>query len=119
MGFLFEDLLVYKKSMELAKLVLQLTTEAPRGNSALIDQLRRAVMSIPANLAEGSGRWHTNDRKQFFWIARGSVNECLVFIDLGTTQHIFSPETQTTLRFKLEEIARMITALISSISPRD
>ncbi len=116
MKFLFEDLLVYQKSMHVAKVILQQTSTAPRGHSALIDQLRRAAMSIPANLAEGSGRWHPNDKKQFFWIARGSVNECIVFIELGVHQGIFNQTTCDTLRVQLAEIGRMITALISSVT---
>ena len=114
MKFLFEDLLVYQKAMIVAKLILRLTSGAPKGTASLVDQLRRASMSIPANLAEGCGRWHPNDRKQFFWIARGSVNECIVFIELGVTQNVLTEENQAELRNKLEEIGRMITGLIAA-----
>jgi len=114
MRFLFEDLLVYKKAMELAKSILAITAHAPRGTASLVDQLRRAAMSIPANLAEGSGRWHTNDRKHFFWIARGSVHECIVFIELGVAVNVFTNIQENDLRNQLEEIARMIAGLIKA-----
>jgi four helix bundle protein len=46
------------------------------------DQLSRASLSISLNLAEGNGRWHGGDRRQFFCIARGSVFECIPLLQL-------------------------------------
>jgi|SRR6185437_10376010 len=112
MAFLFESLLVYQKALAFSKETLLLSSNPPRGYSALIDQWRRAAMSIPANLAEGSGRKHANDRKQFFWIARGSVNECVPFVELAQAASIVSPEDAAQCRRKLEELGRMITGLI-------
>ena len=65
MAFLFENMRVYLKSLEYAEEILLKTRHVPKGGASIADQLRRAAMSIPANLAEGFGRWHKNDRKQF------------------------------------------------------
>ena len=75
MPFLFEKLDVYQKSVAFATEISQLTEAFPKGTYYLVDQLNRASLSIAANIAEGNGRWHVNDRKSFFWITRGSTQE--------------------------------------------
>src|SRR5258708_5471893 len=114
MGFIFEDLRVYQKALATAKEILGLMTDIPRAHSALADQLRRAAMSVPANLAEGCGRWHPKAKRNFYRIALGSVYECIPFIDFAYAQKIID-ETQH-LRFKesFASISKMIIALIES-----
>ncbi|MGZ3781951.1 MAG: four helix bundle protein [Pseudobdellovibrionaceae bacterium] len=52
----------------------------PQGiTRTLADQLSRAALSIPLNIDEGNGRWHNGDKRNFFWIARGSAFECVSF----------------------------------------
>jgi four helix bundle protein len=114
MAFLFEKLKAYQVAMSFAHEILRLTSDPPRGTSNMVDQLRRAAMSISANLAEGSGRWHRNDRKQFFWIARGSVNECVPFLELAVKEKILCESDYQRLKDLLEMLARMITALIAA-----
>lgn len=55
MAFLLEKLEVYKKALDLAEQITDLTENFPRGTHYLADQLNRAVLSISANIAEGSG----------------------------------------------------------------
>ena len=72
----YRDLLVWQRSMELVKLVYGLTKQLPREETfALSNQLRRAVVSIPSNIAEGYGRNSKQDYLRFLNIARGSKNE--------------------------------------------
>jgi four helix bundle protein len=71
--FLFDKLVVYQKALDLAENIIALTDDFPKGSYYLADQLRRASVSISANIAEGNGRWHAGDRKSFFYIARGSA----------------------------------------------
>ncbi|MEW6517683.1 MAG: four helix bundle protein [candidate division FCPU426 bacterium] len=82
MSFMFEQLNVYQKAINLAETITNATEAIARGNYYLTDQLNRAVLSISTNLAEGNGRWHEKDRKQFFYIARGSAQECVPIIEL-------------------------------------
>ena len=56
MAFMFENLQVYQKSVDLADQIMTLTAQFPRGHYFLVDQLNRAVLSIATNLAEGNGR---------------------------------------------------------------
>lgn len=114
MGFLFEKLKVYELSLVIAEEITQLMLNPDSGKGSLADQLRRAAMSIPTNLAEGSGRWHLNDRNQFFWIARGSANECIPLLRLAVNQNMITAENHTRLRSSIDLIGKMITNLIAS-----
>jgi four helix bundle protein len=114
MSFLFENMRVYQKSMAFVEGLLPLLDQAPKGHSIILDQLRRASMSIPSNLAEGLGRWHKGDRKQFFWIARGSANECVVYLRIAVGRRILKLGDYPRLKQELDVIAKMITSLIAS-----
>lgn len=84
MAFIFEKLVVYQQSIDLAEKISKLTEEFPRGSYYLSDQINRAATSIALNIAEGNGRYHNNDRNNFFYIARGSVHECVPLIELAS-----------------------------------
>ncbi len=74
----FENLDFYKDGLKLLKAAYRLAASLPdyeRYN--LTDQLRRAVVSIGLNIAEGYGRYHYLDRLRFLYIARGSLNETM------------------------------------------
>ena len=77
MPFMFENLQVHQKAIDLADRIASLTERFPWGYYCLTDQLNRAALSISTNLAEGNGRFTKADRKNFFIIARGSVQECV------------------------------------------
>ena len=74
MPFMFENLDVYQKAVDLVDRVTELTKGFSRGYYFLSDQLNRASLSVAANLAEGNGRSTKADRKHFFVIARGSTH---------------------------------------------
>ena len=87
-GFFHEELVVWQKAMELVRLVYQATRRFPVDERfALTDQLRRAVVSIPSNIAEGNGRGSNKDYAHFLSIARGSLYETMTQLriakDLG------------------------------------
>jgi len=69
-AFLFEKLDAYQKALDFATKIDKLCSELPRGKYFMIDQLRRASLSISLNTAEGNGRWHKAEKRQFFTIAR-------------------------------------------------
>jgi len=83
MSFAFENLIVYQKSVDFADNICGLTGQFPRGFYFLADQLNRASLSISTNIAEGNGRFTKPDRKHFFGIARGSVQECVPLLELA------------------------------------
>ena len=78
-----ERLDVYQRSIEFLASALRIAERLPRGQAPLADQLRRAAMSIPLNIAEGSGRNPASaDRTRFRGIARGSAMECGAILDV-------------------------------------
>lgn len=115
---MFEKLLVYEKALALADEVCSLTRGFPRGYFFLADQLNRAALSIAANIAEGNGRFTNSDRRQFFGIARGSVQECVPLLKLAARQGLLLLEAHARMRAEVEEIARMLSGLINGLGRR-
>ena len=62
-------------------------------------------------LAEGNGRWHGKERRQFFMIARGSAFECIPVLDLATRLGYVSESDYRVLREEIDQICRMLTSL--------
>ena len=75
----FQRLDVYRCAIEL--LALATAIELPRGLSHLADQLRRAALSVPLNMAEAAGRNSDADAARHYAIARGSAMECAAIMD--------------------------------------
>jgi four helix bundle protein len=119
MAFTFEKLLVYQKSVDFADAVCRQTEGFSRGYGFLVDQLNRASVSIAANIAEGNGRFTKPDRKNFFGIARGSVQECVPLLELARRRQLLSDDLYTELKSDLEEISRMLSGLIKGLGQRE
>ncbi|MCD6405936.1 MAG: four helix bundle protein [Planctomycetes bacterium] len=83
MALALEKLIVYQKAIDFSNRARQLSGTFPRGFYFLADQLNRASLSIAANITEGNGRFTKPDRKNFFTIARGSVQECVPLLELA------------------------------------
>lgn len=84
----FQDLFAWQEAHKLALLVYKISKEFPKEELlALTNQIRRAAVSVPSNIAEGYGRPSGKDRIHFFWIAKGSLLEVesqfLMARDLG------------------------------------
>lgn len=77
-----EKLDVYKCAIEHLALVFKTLPGIPRGYAALADQWRRAAMSVPLNIGEGSGKVSPRDRAHCYAVARGEVMECGAIIDV-------------------------------------
>ena len=118
MPFAFEKLIVYQKALAFADAACTLTKGFPRGYFFLANQLNRAALSIAANIAEGNGRFTKADRKNFFGIARGSVQECVPLLELAHRQKLLPSDEHKPLRDDLEEIAKMLSGLINGLDKR-
>ena len=112
--FLFEKLGVYQRGIEFADKAFTLIDELPRGQSAIADQLKRAVISIPLNIAEGNGRWHQKERRNFFFIARGSAFECVPLLELCQRRKWIEKKDHDDLRKELVVLSKMLNGLIRS-----
>ena len=118
MAFMFENLQVYQKAVDFADRIASHTETFPRGYYFLVDQLNRAALSIATNLAEGNGRFTKPDRKNFFTIARGSAQECVPLLEIAARRGFVSSDDHIELKANPEEIARMISGLISGLDKR-
>ena len=113
MTFIFEKLDVYKKAIDLAEKISDVTESFSRGNYYLSDQLNRAVLSISANIAEGNGRYHKADRINFFRIARGSAFECVPLLEVCHRKNLIGEELRRELDIQIEDISKMLSGLIN------
>jgi len=118
MPFMFENLEVYQKAVDLAEKIISLTEEFPKGFHFLTDQLNRASLSIATNIAEGNGRFTKGDRRNFFIIARGSVQECVPLLEIAKRKQLISDGKLSDLLNQLETISKMISGLINGLEKR-
>jgi len=111
----YKDLNVWQMSMELCEKVYGLVRGFPTEERfALADQLRRAAVSIPSNIAEGNGRNSRTEYARFLSIARGSVSEVRTQLELAERfGYIKVPEEvyETT-----HSISKMLFAMIQKLS---
>lgn len=113
MQFSFENLEVYHISLDWVREVDELIERHHKDISrSLADQLFRAALSVPLNIAEGNGRWHKGDKRNFFWIARGSVFECVPIIEVLRIKKLISPEEHEIYHVRLERMGKMLSGLI-------
>lgn len=110
LAFPFENLEVYKMSLQF-NLAIEAVLQSSGITRTVSDQLSRAALSIPLNIAEGNGRWHKGDKRQFFLIARGSVFECVPIIEIIYLKKILASEQRESLRSQLESMGKMLTKL--------
>lgn len=113
MAFIFEKLDVYRKAIDFADKICELTKDFAKGNYYLADQLNRASLSISANIAEGNGRYHKADRINFFRIARGSGFECVPILEIRKRKKLISEDLNETLKTEVEDICKMLSGLIN------
>ena len=108
MAFTFEKLVVYQKSASCADCICAITKKIPRGYGFLSDQLNQTSVSIAANIAEGNGRFTIPDRRNFFMIARGSMQECVALLEIGFRRKLIALDIHRQRRSGLEEISKML-----------
>ena len=106
-----ENLDVYHRSLEFLALVLHLLARLPRGEREIRDQLKRAAMSIPLNIAEGAGKPTTADRARFHAIARGSAMECSALLDVCRISGMVPAEEVQRGKALLVRVVAMLTKM--------
>ena len=115
----FEDLKIWQKSMKLAELVYDATRHFPSEEKFnLTSQMRRCSVSIPSNIAEGAGKYSKNDKKNFYIISRGSVNEYVALLRILKLEKIIDEQQHQVLYDKLLSIGKILSGLINSMLRR-
>jgi four helix bundle protein len=114
----YHDLEVWKKSMELVTDIYKVTqTFLKEELYGLTNQLRRASVSVPANIAEGWGRGTTREYIQFLRIARGSLLELETLMTISHNLGYVTQDQESIFQ-KIQEINKMTNALINSLKHR-
>jgi four helix bundle protein len=114
--FDFEKLRVYRKAIDFTDKVYKIIGLFPiEERFCLIDQLRRAAVSIVLNIAEGSGGTKP-EFKHFLKMARRSVRECVAISEISFLQKYITSETKQELRSDCADLSKMITGLLKSIT---
>lgn len=112
--FGFQKLTVYQEARTLVKDIYLILEKYPRHeNYALCDQLRRAVISVPSNIAEGVS---IKEKVRFLEIAYGSLMEVLCQLELSLDLGYLTNDEMKTFEGKIETIAKLISGLKKSIS---
>jgi len=112
----YKDLLVWQKSIELVTLVYQLTDTYPKSELfGLTSQMRRAVVSIPSNIAEGKKRNTRKDFRQFLVIASGSGAELETQLIISQKLGYGVVSKINSSFYILDEIQRMLYSIISKL----
>ena len=110
-NYAYRQLTVWQKAMSLVKMTYAMIRGFPQEERyALADQLRRAVVSIPANIAEGNGRASNKDYAHFLSIARGSLYETLTHLEIAKQLNYLSDYTE--IEALAAEIGRMLGSML-------
>lgn len=104
----FQKLDVYRCSVEFVAIAMEIGKSVPRGQAELRDQLRRAALSVPLNIAEGAGRTSDADGARHFAIARGSAMECAAVLDVVRALGALE---EARYRHAIELLARVVAML--------
>ena len=112
----YRDLVVWQKSMVLVTKVYSITRLLPKEELyGLVSQIRRSAVSIPSNIAEGYGRYSTNDYIRFLQIAIGSLYELQTQLEICLNLGYLSKEHFEKIYEQSREIERMLSSLIKKV----
>ena len=114
----YRELEIYRRSYQAAKAVYEMTEGYPKSEQyGITDQLRRASLSVPLNIAEGYGKKESQSEfKRFLKMAIGSANEMQVLIDFSKDMRFIGTEQHQKALREYEEICKMLNVFIQRLS---
>ena len=113
----FEDLVVWQKAMSLAEDIYKITKGGEFGKDwGLKNQIQRAAVSIPSNIAEGFERYSNKEFRQFLLVAKGSAGELRTQMYLARTAGYLTPMEAEVLIKKCFEVSRLIGGLVKAVT---
>ena len=111
-----KDLKVYQNSIQLVTDIYVLTNNFPKEELfGLTSQMRRASISIPSNIAEGSARNHNKEFIQFLYISLGSCAELETQLIISNNLELIDDDTKEKFLLKIKDIRNMLIGLIKSL----
>ena len=113
----FRDLKVWQRSKELAVLIYRLTQKGPFARDyGFRDQIRRAAVSVPSNIAEGDERGSNKDAIRFFYFSKGSLAEIQTQLEIAYEIEYLNKQTLSDLEERCQIIGKMLGSLIKARS---
>ena len=117
--FKFEKLEVWQRALDFSDQIYRITREFPTDERfGLVNQLRRAAVSIAANIAEGTGRQSDRDFVRFIEIAYGSLLEVVSHLKISERQKFIEKESMDSLMESADQLARMLSGFKKSRQAR-
>jgi four helix bundle protein len=115
-AFKFESFEAWKRAIEFADKMFDVADNLPQKYQfSLGEQLRRAALSIPTNLAEGSGRDNPKEKRYFYGLSKGSVYEVVSLLVMVGKRGCLTGEDYRRYYGEADEIAAMITGAIRTV----
>lgn len=112
----YHKLIVWKRSLELVKLTYRLTKHFPSNELyGLTSQLKRAVLSVLANIVEGRGKATDKDFLRFLYISNGSLCECQCFYEVAQELDFINKEQFDYIENKRKEVGYLLFKLIHKL----
>ena len=113
----YRDLEVWQGAMDLVEQLYEITSRFPQTERyGLVQQIRRAAVSVPSNIAEGHGRRTAKQRYNFLENALGSVFELETQIDISRRLQMLSPDQADVLQDRIKGLGRGLTALMRHVA---
>ena len=113
----YRQLIAWQKAMDLVEAVYELDFPSQE-RFGLESQVRRAVISVPSNIAEGQGRESTNEFSRFLTIAYGSLMEVETQVMIARRLRYISADTENDLLAKSAEVGRLINGLLKMLKQK-
>jgi four helix bundle protein len=115
----YKDLIVWQKGIELVTSVYSISKTFPNEEKfGLVNQLNRAVVSVPANIAEGWGRESSKNYLQFLRISRGSLMEVETLMIISKNLNYLDNNSFKIISDQIEETGKILQGLIKSIQQK-
>jgi four helix bundle protein len=112
----YKDLIVWQKGIELVNEIYVITKRFPKEEMfGMTNQMRRAAVSIPANIAEGWGRKSTKSYIQFVRISCGSLYELETMMVIAKNQNYINEEQKSSTSSRIDELGKMLNKLLISL----
>jgi four helix bundle protein len=116
----YKDLIAWQKAMELVSAVYEATDGFPKREVySLTDQIRRAAVSIPSNIAEGQAHYSNREFVHFLRHSRGSLAELETQLLIAQRQRYLPDSLTETLIKQADELGRILSGLINSLKQRE
>ncbi len=115
----FKDLIAWQKAMELVNVVYDATEGFPKAEIfSLTNQIRRAAVSVPSNIAEGQAHYSHREFLHFLRHSRGSLAELETQLLIASARKYLGEEQRENIQARIDELSRILSGLISSLKER-